>query len=346
MKKENLCIFIGYTSFNVDFYGTEIAIVKLAEELNKKYNVYIVTLADDNTYDFNNIIYINYNKLNIDVDILIISRYINYFIYCYFKPCKKIYLWVHDVTLLAYYQNYVFENNGREYLHNFLNRIDKIIVLSDWHKLFFKEYYNVPDNKLSIIGNGINVNEFLPINIKIKQKNRFIWTSCLTRGIERCVSIIQLLHTVFPDIELHIFRDYSLKIDYIKSLSELKYIYFHGKVDNLRIIEEFKKSDYWFYPTIFHETYCISALEAQMAGCVTIATNVASLNTTVGDHGILLQNELSNEEIALEVIKIMNNDELKNNIRKKGIQWAYEQNWNNISEKWINLFNYKKYFFF
>lgn len=347
MKKENLCIFVGYTSFYVDFYGTEIAIIKLATELSKLYNIYIVTLSEDISHEFDNgIIYVNYKNLKVDIDILIISRYINYFIYCCFKPCKKIYLWVHDVTLIAYYENYIFENYGKEYLHNFINRIDKIIVLSDWHKNFFQQYYNIPENKLLIIGNGISTIDFLPISLNIKQKNRFIWTSCLTRGIERCISIIQIIHKELPDTELHIFRDYNLKKEYVESLKDLNYIYFYGKVDNLRIIEEFKKSDFWFYPTIFSETYCISALEAQMAGCVSISTNVASLNTTVGDHGILLSNDLSNEEIALEVIKIMKDDELKNNTRVKGIIWAYNQDWKNISKKWINLLKYKKYFFF
>jgi len=347
-RKENLCIFVGYTSFYVDFYGTEIAIVKLAMELKKKYNVYIVTLSDDVSNEFDDgITYLNYKKVNIEFDILIISRYINYFVYCCFKPCKKIYLWVHDVTLLAYYQNYIFDNYGKEYLHNFVDRIDKIIVLSDWHKNFFKEYYNVPEKKLMIIGNGISTIDFLPININVKQKNRFIWTSCLSRGIERCIEIIKMIYKEYPDTELHIFRDYKLKEDYVEKITgELEYVYFYGKVDNLRIIEEFKRSDIWFYPTIFHETYCISALEAQMAGCIAISTNIGSLNTTVGDHGILLSNDLSNEEIALEVIKIMKNDELKNQLRKKGIEWAYEQDWIKISKKWKKLFKHKKYLFF
>jgi glycosyltransferase involved in cell wall biosynthesis len=346
--KQNLCIFIGYTSLiREESYGTEISILKLANQLSKNYKIYIVTLSDDETIITDNFIYINYKNLHINVDILIISRYINYFMYCFFQPCTKIYLWVHDITILAYYQNFVLENNGKAFLHNFLDRIDKIIVLSEWHKTFFQSYYQIPDNKLTIIGNGITINNFIPIiDISRKQKNKFIWTSCLNRGIERCIEIIQLIHDVFPDTELHIFRNYEAHQNIVDSVKDLTYIHFHNKVTNEQIIEEFKKSEYWFYPTTFNETYCISALEAQMAGCIAISTDVASLNTTVGDHGFLIKNTLSNKEIAEEVISLMNNHELKNKLRKKGEEWAKKQDWGVISKKWIKLFKYKKYLIF
>ena len=346
--KKNLCIFIGYTSLiREESYGTEISILKLAQQLSKMYNIYIVTISDDETIISDNFIYINYKNLHINVDILIISRYINYFMYCFFQPCTKIYLWIHDVTILAYYEKLILDNNGREFLHNFLNRIDKIILLSDWHKSFFQSYYRIPDNKILIIGNGITINDFIPItDISEKQKNRFIWTSCLNRGVGRCIEIIKMIHDVFPDTELHIFRNYLNHQNFVDSMKELTYVHFHGNVNNKQIIEEFKKSEYWFYPTTFSETYCISALEAQMAGCIAISTDVASLNTTVGDHGLLIKNTLSNKEIADEVISLMNNDELKNKLRKKGQEWAKEQDWSSIAKKWVKLFKHKKYWIF
>ena len=70
-----------------------------------------------------------------------------------------------------------------------------------------------------------------------------------------------------------------------------------------------------------------------MAGCIAISTDVASLNTTVGDHGFLIKNTLSNKEIAEEVISLMNNHELKNKLRKKGEEWAKKQDWGVISKK-------------
>ena len=334
---KNLCIFIGYTSLiKEESYGTEISIIKLASYLSKIYNIFIVTLSQDETVITDNFIYLNYRNLCINIDILIISRYINYFLYCSFKPCKKIYLWIHDITVLSYYEGFSLENNGNAFLHNCLDKIDKIIVLSEWHKSFFKSYYKIPDKKLMIIGNGITCNDFMPMT-NVKQKNRFIWTSSLNRGIERCVDIIKIIHNVFPDTELYVFRDLAKYEEFINSIKDLTYIHFCGKVSNEKIIEEFKKSEYWLYPTTFKETYCISALEAQMSGCIAISTNVASLNTTVGEHGYLIENNLTNEEIAKHVIELMKNEKLKNGLKDKGQKWAKEQDWSIITKKWLKL---------
>ena len=209
---KTLCIYIGYTSFLNDFYGTEIAIVKLSTELCKQYKIYVVTLRDDPTALYNEFTYINYQNLfDVKIDILIISRYINYFTYCCLNP-KKIYLWIHDVNILGYFQNYSFDNNGKELLYNVLDKIDKIILLSDWHKLYFQFCYNkVPNNKIKIIGNGISTQNFKQLDLSSKIKNRFIWISCLNRGIERMVLIFNLIHNEFPDAELHVFRDTATK---------------------------------------------------------------------------------------------------------------------------------------
>ena len=63
--KQNLCIFIGYTSLvKEESYGTEISILKLANQLSKNYKIYIVTLSDDETITTDNFIYINYTISN------------------------------------------------------------------------------------------------------------------------------------------------------------------------------------------------------------------------------------------------------------------------------------------
>lgn len=341
---KNLCIFIGYASFLTHHYGSEIAIVNLASHLSKIYNVYIVTLCDDETMSTSNYTYTNYQNLKVNVDILIISRYINYFIYCFYQPCTKIYLWVHDIHLLDYFKSLSFEEKGKALLYNVLHRIDKIIVLSQWHKSYFQSCYDIPDNKIKIIGNGINVSHFLP-PINIKQKNRFIWTSALNRGIEPCIQIIQIIHKSFPDTELHIFRDYETFETLVDLVNKnIPYIYFHGKASNKQVIEELKKSDFWFYPTTYYETYCISALEAQMAGCIAIATDIGSLNTTVGNHGLLMTTLLSENEKAEKVMKVMSNDKLKNFYRQEGQKWAQQQDWGDITKQWLKLF--RKYYFF
>jgi glycosyltransferase involved in cell wall biosynthesis len=144
---------------------------------------------------------------------------------------------------------------------------------------------------------------------------------------------------------LHIFRDYDNYDNLVEITNEhIPFVHFHGKVSNSQVINEFKKSDFWLYPTTFHETYCISALEAQMSGCIAIATDIGSLNTTVGNHGLLINNNLSEEEIAVKVMEVMKNEPLKNMLRHKGQKWARQQDWDLITKQWLKLF--RKYYYF
>ncbi len=115
-----------------------------------------------------------------------------------------------------------------------------------------------------------------------------------------------------------------------------EYIKFYGKVSNERIIEEFCKSDIWFYPTYFTETYCISSLEAQMSGCVCITSDIGALQTTVGDRGILLSDSIVNnhKNCVSAVVDLMQDDELKTELRNKGREWAKKQDWSNMMEEW------------
>ena len=321
---------------NINAYGSELAATKLAEQLSNTYEVFMIS-NDKINKNINNVNYWNYGVFekyyeehNIVVEILILSRYLNYFVEYSFKP-HKIYLWLHDTYIATNYRKF-----GLHALSNNLHSIDKIIVLSEWHKSFVQKTYNITDpNKLMIIGNGINPNnvvKFSKINL------RFIWTSSMDRGIERCVEVFHKIHKDLPEATLHIFRDY---VGYEHLVDKWDYIKFYGKVNNERIIEEFGKAVVWFYPTHFTETYCISSLEAQSNKCLCICTNGGSLSTVVGNRGHLINPSLLNNTNELHnfVMKCLYD---KNNINllNEGRKFADTQTWENISKIWINMFRF------
>ena len=78
-------------------YGSEITTIKLAETLTDIYNVYIFifNLSDEDQIIHNNVHYLNFDKINTfnNIDIMIVVRYINYFIY-YKNIAKKTYIWL------------------------------------------------------------------------------------------------------------------------------------------------------------------------------------------------------------------------------------------------------------
>jgi glycosyltransferase involved in cell wall biosynthesis len=354
IRKSIICFFVGYTAdFNIstkDVYGSELALKSLAEFFSKTHNVYVFgCLLKDN--NINNVQYFNSNKLNefmINniVDVMIISRYIYYFLQFNNKALKT-YIWLHDVLANAPWDFKSLPDNGKYLLQNLMDKIDGIIVLTEWHKTIVLDYYNFDPAKIFIIGNAIDVSRY---NKYIKRvKNRFIYTSSPERGLTQLVDNFSKIRKELPDAELWIYRgedDFKNFESLLTLIKTIPYIKYMGRIDNNELVNHQMMADFWYYPTHFTETYCISALEALMAGCICITSDLGALKDTVSNRGILLTEPIYSEayfEKALEQItKIANNEELKEYIRTNGILWAKNQTWENRSNEWYKLLDYKK----
>lgn len=350
-KKPILCFFIGYIpdftkSDTVDSYGSEIALMNLSKYFKEKYDIVVFGDSIENDKIIDNIKFSNtrnyddFVKFN-KIDIIIVSRYIYHFLE-YELIARKIFIWVHDVYVLPYFQGITIPEHSKYFLKNILNKIDGIVTLSDWHRDFFINFYELNPSIVFEIGNAINIEDFQN-DIK-KVKNRFIWTSHGYRGLNKLIEYFHDIKKQIPDAELYVYRDENA-IDelLLNEMDKYDYIHYGGKLDNKEVIKEFQKSDIWFYPTDFDEGYCISALEAQMSGCVCITSDKAALKETVNNRGILIKENIYSEEYKEksinEVIRILKNDELKNEYKKLGKEWAKEQTWKKRSEEWYELFN-------
>jgi glycosyltransferase involved in cell wall biosynthesis len=58
-------------------------------------------------------------------------------------------------------------------------------------------------------------------------------------------------------------------------------VVFHGRVGQDEVARSYLQSQLWLYPTDFEETSCITAMEAQAAGCRIVATRCGALPETV-----------------------------------------------------------------
>lgn len=342
INQKIICFFIGYThdiSQDEKNYGSELATICLAEEFAKLHKVYIFGGNITKPVYRNGVFYRNSENIKsfedgsiFTCDILIISRYIYYFIEYRIKA-KKTFVWLHDTYFLAWWNMKMMPSAGKYFVENIAGNIDGVVTLCDWHKRFILGNYNIDDNKMHILGNAI----VLPTNTKNvkKIKNRFIWTSSLDRGIEKMIEYFHIIRKNVPDAELYIYRGKEALTDKIVTeINNCKYIHYKGKIDHDELMIEFQKSDIWFYPTHFTETYCISALEAQISKCVCIASDLGALTTTVGDRGILLKDYANKDEVIKTVLDIIRDENKKESYRNKGYEWAKKQTWENRAKEW------------
>lgn len=349
--KSILCFYMGYSpSFNgknygsKNVYGSEITTIKLAESLVNYYNVYIFifNLSVEDEIIYNNVHYLNIDKLyNFkNIDIMIVVRYINYFLY--FKNiAKKTYIWLHDVTIQPANKGHILESNGDFLLYNLDKSFDKIIVLSDYHLHNNLQYIKLPISKYSIINNIIDTS-YYKSNIPII-KNRFIYTSDISRGLDLLLDCLLYLQNIIPDISLVVFRKNEFTNNIYNKLDKLNNKIIYGKENQQIIANEYLQAEYFFYPTHFYETFCNACAEAQLFKTICIFNNIGSLTTTISDRGLAINYDINDSNYIVntcnDIINLMNDTEKKNDFIIRGHNWAKNLNVNIINKQWLDLFN-------
>jgi len=190
---------------------------------------------------------------------------------------------------------------------------------------------------------------------------KFVYSSSADRGLDTLLYLFPFIRKEFPQATLHVlygFNNWNLAIDQRNNEQEKKWrdqimkdmeqpgVYYHGRVDQDTVAKMYQFADIWFYPSKFTESYCITALEAQMARTVCVCTDLAALHTTVGDRGILLQGDAYTkeyrEQALKEVFAILKDDKRRESLVEKAYQWARQQTWEARAKEWIQIFGLQK----
>ncbi len=191
-------------------------------------------------------------------------------------------------------------------------RFRRIVVLTEWHRdHMLKTYPFLDPERLVIIGNGVDFERFRePAEVE-REPYRVIYTSSPDRGLDTLLERIwpSIVERV-PEAELHIYygwdtfdvvaqvRPHLLEFRerVAKALLTSRNVVNHGRVDQATLARELRRATVWLYPTYFTETFCISAVEAQLAGVIPVTNSLAALGEVVKS-GVILEPGLSDERI-------------------------------------------------
>lgn len=329
--------------------GSEIGLINLAENLTSRFDVYV---AGGGILEgsHKNVTYFGEEKIDIflknaRVDTLIINRYIHYFLEHKVQARTK-YVWVQDVGLIANFKGNPLPHDGGAVINNCLDKITGFVCLSDPHIELFKEIYDIPNDKIYKIGNGLINSQHFRKNID-KISNRFVYNSLPERGLDILLNWFPDIKRELPDAELHVFTDLDITNsehtpeEYKRKMDDIDGVIFRGKVSNEVMLDEFMMADVWLYPNIFFETFCTSALEAQAAGCLVVTREYGALKEVVSDRGIMIDGDPYSEEFKqkalIELFDALKNPEKKQNLQKRAKEWALQKTWGNRSLEWVDL---------
>jgi GR25 family glycosyltransferase involved in LPS biosynthesis len=341
---KTVLIFAGFGNINWNYTygiknalgGSERAVNYLAAAFPKDYKIIISGNVEEET--IGNIQYVNLSKLGSLISqttfhTIIVSRYVSFYEIFPHAKALQTFIWVHDTALSSYGCNL----SEYQILEKHDNRINGVVCLTEWHKTHIGNRYSSLKQKIHIINNGIVLSMFKePSNIK-KVKNRFVYTSCSERGLERLLQLWPDILKNIPGAELKIssYNNFPGNANDERMLKIIKQhpssIQHCGKLSQRELYNLMEYAEYWLYPSNWPETSCITAIEMLRSGVLCLYYPGAGLPYTMNGNGIQIH---PNEEINALMTLHNSSQEVKNKMISQGIEYAKSCSWNNRGLIW------------
>lgn len=358
------------TSFETGCGGSDAWVIQISKEFIKHgYHVIVFSQYND-WFIFNSGVEyvpmhlytsrIQYQQFYAFIFVRSLDDYYKQFIM--YNDCENIYLQSHDMFI---WEGGIYNQKFNFNLHYAYDKVKKFIALTNFHKWELITYNNIPEYKIEVIGNGLDSDIFTRIdNEDIKKDRSILWTTSFGRGGDILVNdIMPLVLKAIPDFEVHICGYDDHVPQEIKLNEHVKFLGTLSKEDYYR---EFKKHCCWFLPCVVPEDFGICAGEAAMCDCDIISPFkhgmkdvcwpfeslkmksefkiIESDNYHYSSYKLnMSEEEYSNacHEAAFKIINSINNykDESRKRIRQICKDFIIkEHTWNNVVNKWINMF--------
>jgi len=254
---------------------------------------------------------------------------------------KKIVITMHDVSLLHEKEKSGdFTNYYKKSLAKFKERGIPIIVVSNKAKEDAIHYGRLLEDQVFAVHNGINFNQFFPIQRKPNGIFKIIYSGGLSprKNVGLLLQACRILEDRGIDYQLEIAGNHPDYTPYPKMAAELllKNVNFIGFVPDDEINNFYNSADLMVY-TSKYEGFGFAPLEAMASGTPVISTKGGSLSEISGGGANMVDDDP--EEIAEAIIKMKESSELRAKQIVKGFDWVVQYTWKNSAKDTLEVYN-------
>lgn len=202
--------------------------------------------------------------------------------------------------------------------------------------------FNLGNQKIKVIPNYVDTNEFKPQN-DLKKKDKIVITYPRRlyepRGMYLLLNIVDKLFKEYKNIEIHfVGKGFDEDVNKIKEKMK-KYpnrLFCYSSTPE-KMNEIYKKTDISLIPTIYSEGTSLSCLEAMATENIVISTRIGGLCDLIIDNynGYLI--EPTDEDLYNKLKYVLDNYDKQEIIKKRARESAETFNKNNWAQKWKNV---------
>jgi glycosyltransferase involved in cell wall biosynthesis len=185
---------------------------------------------------------------------------------------------------------------AEENVKGFYGLIDELVLLTKDAYKAHTQYYSTFPCKASVLHNGIDTQKFHKPDAVLKEKLKaelgyagkkvFVWCS-QDRPKKGLHMILDAWKRIYPNHE-----DIVLLVIGAKKMADVDGVIFLGKIPNPDLPKYYQAADCYVFPTLWHEGFGLSLIEALNCGCYCIASKLGGVPEVLqyGKLGKLIEN--------------------------------------------------------
>ena len=222
----------------------------------------------------------------------------------------------------------------------------EVIVNSNYMKCELQRLFGLPFEKINVVSNGININNFAGIEKDYEFRRQYAMDNekiilyvgrlVYEKGVQNLISAMPKILNGYNDSKLVIVGRggmYDELKNQAKAMGIENKIYFTGYLNSKQVQKMYKCADVAVFPSTY-EPFGIVALEAMLAGVPAVVSDIGGLDEII-NHGIdgMKSYAGNSNSIADSVLTLLYDHKLCSNISKNAKAKVKEQfNWNKIAQ--------------
>lgn len=235
---------------------------------------------------------------------------------------------------------------------------DAAVYVSDWQQTQIESAFG-PIRNPHVIGNGmapVFENTFTSAaDLLATKQDRAVYTTTPFRGLSILVRAMQGLDRptqldVFSSMRVYQHAD-DKYADLFDLAQQNPAIHLHGAVSQQELARCLRRAAYLFYPCIYAETFCITAVEAMAAGLSVVTTDLGALAEITAGRARLMPLATQDGDVLAATFRTLMQDAIDDYVRDP-VAWSEARfedvqvmnathQWGKRAEIWEKAFNVK-----
>lgn len=242
----------------------------------------------------------------------------------------------HPKDRIQYFKDYFFDRVGRS---------DEIITISNYVEQEAREILKAADTRITAIPLGYDANVFNPGPPVAHAPGPGEKYLLFVGSIEPRKNLLSLLKA-YSTLPEEVRKEYRLRLvgfkgwenrDVVEMIEKLKdNIDYLGYVPIESLADQYRNAYCFVYPSLY-EGFGLPPLEAMACGCPVIVSDVTSLPEVCGDAALYVD-PLDIDSIADGMLKMVSDEALREDFRKRGLQRATMFSWEACAREHLKIF--------